>query len=491
MQNKNNDQKKSKSSGGIGNGRSYALLIFSLVILFNTNINLIDFLPDFIAYFILAKLFERAADSASYFEEARMGFAKLGWLNFAKIPALILIMIIRGGNAADNDVFALFSFSFAVFEAILAVNAAKNIFAAMFHLGERTDLEVSILPFNAPICKSRILTPQALKEYTYFFIICKSIMYCLPDMFLLTKVTDTGHVVTISKYYPYILILAQLLGTVVGVIWLVRILKYVKVIHADGGFEAALDCLASEDASLKFQTKSKIRSINSALTFIIITAFFSMELIFENFNRINILPHFLFGTLMIYAFYSLFKHSYKEKRILIFGALYVLLALITYVLTAYFYTSFDYTDLYKMEKAQTVYLFIMIFAVLELISLFPFLFYISRVYKSFILMNTGLDTESERYNERDREYHAGLIKRSRIQCLLLAAVGVTQTVNVIFKRFVRLIFSDITDVTMPTITTSLVPWFNIVVTAASVIYIGYTLYFVSQLKEEVIMKYQA
>ena len=39
-------------------------LIFAVVMLFNPNVNLIDILPDFIGYFILAKFFERAADSA-------------------------------------------------------------------------------------------------------------------------------------------------------------------------------------------------------------------------------------------------------------------------------------------------------------------------------------------------------------------------------------------------------------------------------------------
>ncbi len=468
----------------------YPLIIFSLALLFNSNINLVDILPDFIAYFILAKLFERAADSAAYFEEARVAFARLGWLNFAKIPALILIVLIRGGNAADNDVFALFSFSFAVIEALLAINAAKNIFAALFHLGERTPLSSAITPFAAPVCKKRSLTPQAMKEYTYFFIICKSIIYWLPDMFLLTKVTDSGHIVTISKYYPYVLILAQILGTIVGVIWLVRIIKYVKVIHLEGEFENSLSLLANEDTSIRFQTKTKIRSINSILTFMIVTSFFSLELIFDDFDRINILPHFLFGILMICVFHMLGKHSYTDKRILISGAAYSLLAALAYSASVYFYTTFDYKDLMDIAAAKNAYTFIIVFSVLEFMALLTFLLFCSKIYKSFILKNTGLDTESEKYNTRDAELHKTLIKHSYIHCALAALVGLTQLLNVIFKRFVRLVFTDITDVTMPTVYTSLVPWFNLVVTAASVAYILYTFYLVSTLKEEVSMRYQ-
>ena len=474
----------------ISRKKFYSLLIFSLVLLFNSNISMVDILPDFVAYFILAKLFEKAADSAAYFEEARVGFLRLALLNFAKIPALILIILIRGQNTGDNDVFALFSFSFAVIEAILAINSAKNIFTALFHLSERTNMESAISPFQSPICKKRSLTPESLKEYTYFFIICKSITYALPDMFLLTRVTDSGQIVTISKYYPYVLILAQLLGAFVGIIWLARMIKYVKAIYSEGEFENSILSLASEDSSIKFQTKTKIRSIASTLNFWVVTSFFSIELIFGNFDEINVLPHFLFGILLVLSFYSLQNHSFKDKKILIFGLLYTAFASAAYAASVYFNTKFDYIDLLENKAALNAYLFVQIFSLLEFVSLIVFLFFAARTYKTFILKNTGLDKSNERYNERDREYHSSLVKKAYVHCALIALVNLTQCANVFLKRYVQLVFTDITDVTMPTISTSLVPWFNIVVTAVAVIYIGYTIYFTSHLKEEVIMKYQ-
>ena len=38
------------------------LIIFSLIILFNPYVKVVDILPDFIAYFIIAKLLERPAN---------------------------------------------------------------------------------------------------------------------------------------------------------------------------------------------------------------------------------------------------------------------------------------------------------------------------------------------------------------------------------------------------------------------------------------------
>ena len=114
--------------------RAYGLLIFSLVLLFNPTSNLVDILPDFVAWFILARLVERAADSAAYFEEARRSFVRLGWFNIAKIPAFLLAFVIKSQNAMDNDVMVLASFTFAVCELVLIIPAINNIFAALFHL---------------------------------------------------------------------------------------------------------------------------------------------------------------------------------------------------------------------------------------------------------------------------------------------------------------------------------------------------------------------
>ena len=87
----------------------YGWLIFALIMLFNPNLQLIDILPDFIGFFILAKFIERAADAAPYFEEARAAFVKLGYISLAKIPALFVIVLVRSKNTLDNDIIALFA----------------------------------------------------------------------------------------------------------------------------------------------------------------------------------------------------------------------------------------------------------------------------------------------------------------------------------------------------------------------------------------------
>ena len=64
-------------------------------------------------------------------------------------------------------------------------------------------------------------------------------------------------------------------------------------------------------------------------------------------------------------------------------------------------------------------------------------------------------------------------------------VGLLKLINTVFNGKAEYIFSA-----EGVVSASAVPWFNLVVSAASIFFIGYTLYYISTLKEEVRMKYQ-
>ncbi len=474
----------------ISKKRFYSLLIFSLVLLFNPNINVIDILPDFIAWFILAKLFEKAADSAPYFEEARLGFIKLGWISLAKIPGLLLILFVRGKNPLDNDVFALVSLSFAVVEAVFTVKAASNVFKGLFHLGERTSANALIAPFSPPICKKRLITPQNLKEYTYFFFICKSILYFLPDMFLLTRISkETGQLLSISKHYPTVLILSHLLGFVIGAIWIGRVIGYVKAIRNEGVFDEALCSMANEDSLMKIDTKAKLRSISFALTLICISSFFTVDLVFDNLRGINLLPNFVYGVLLLIGASVLRKHCHAKKSLFIFGGAFSVLSLTAYIFLARFLTKYTYSDIATSKTAANSYLMVIIFGVLEFLSLALFLIFTADAFRSFIVTHTGVSPESDRYLKMEKEYHWILVKKSYVMTVLGIIAGLVKCINILLNQRVKMIHANESDVMMPIISSSPVPWFNLVITVTSIMYIGYTLYFISTIKEEVKMKY--
>lgn len=465
--------------------RNYKLLILSLVLLFNPSVNVVDVLPDFIAWFILAKLFERAADSAPYFEEARSNFIRLGWLNLLKIPAFFLILFIKSKDTLDNNVYALVSFTFAIFEIILVTQAVKNIFTALFYLGERTDAPSLIEPFSVSKKKNRPVTPESLKNLTYLFFILKAVLYAVPDLFLLTGVNDRGIVFIGSKYYPYVLVFSILAGIIFGIIWLMHIKKYALKIHAEDKFYSALESIASNAPDAP-ELKAKLRSLLNTPTLMIVAAFFSMELIFENWNNINILPHFIYGIALLFVCYSFKKHSEIQTRVFISGAVYCIAALVGYISTVSFFSKYEYMDLIKNSSAKSDYNLILVFAVLEFVCLTLFLVFIAKAFNSFIEENTGISPKSEKYHTLESEFHRSLKIKNYVTLALGILSGLAKCINVFLNSEVQVLFTE-TNI----ITASTIPWFSTVVTITSVAYIAYNFFYMSTLKDEVKMKYQS
>lgn len=464
--------------------RFHTLLILSAVFLINPNINVVDIMPDFISWFILAKLFTHAADSAPYFEEARASFLKLGWINLAKIPAFFLIITIRSKDTLDNNVFALFSLSFCAVELMFLLPGMKNLFTALFHLGERTDAVSLIKPIDSPFSKVRKITPEALKECTYFFFICKGILGFIPDMFMLTSFSERGTPIAISKHYPYVFITSFLLTVFVGVIWFIRIKKYSSVIRTENKFFDALDSMASENSAFYSRRKSELRISITALTMLSITSLFTFELSFDNWGGINILPHFIYGLMLIVSIYHLDKTVKVKLVTYLMGICYVAVAIISYAFSVLFLSKYEYFDLTDDKAAKATYLRVEIFGVIEFICITLFLILVALEINKFILERTGIPTSDKKYGILDKELHTSLKTKNGILCGLGIFAAATKCANIFLNSDVRILFTS-----ENAIATSSVPWFNLLVQLSSVAYILFSFYLMSTLKDELKNKY--
>ncbi len=468
----------------INRKKFYTLLIFSLVLLINPNINVLDIMPDFVAWFILAYLFRRASDSAPYFEEARAAFVKLAYINLAKIPAFIFVILVRSKDTTDNNIYALASFSFAVIELIFLLPAIKSIFNALFHLGERTDAVSLTKNFSAPVFKSREISTQSLLECTYFFVICKTVLYFLPDMFLLTRVNDRGQILTVSKYYPYVFLISLAVALTIGIIWFLRIKKYAKGVYEEGLFDESLDRMSKLFCEEDVETKIKLRKIRFALTLTALSSIFIFEVPYDNLRGINILPHFIYGILLFVSVCLIKKHANSSSLIYLFGGGYIISATVAFIASAGFLSKYEYLDLIDSAEARSSYLFVRISAVIEFVFLVLFVIFIAKVLNSFILQNTGISPEDKKYAKLDIEYHSVLKRMSGTMCLFAILAGTVKCASVFINSDVQLLFTS-----TGTVTTSSIPWFNLIVTTSAIIYIAFTFYFISTLKDEVTHKY--
>lgn len=470
----------------------YGAILTALIFLCNPNISVLDILPDFIAFLLLARVFERHADTVPYFEEARIGCVRLMWLNLAKVGAMVLIVFVRQRNNSDGDIVALCSLVFAVCEGVLSVQTVCNIFSGLFYLGERSNATALISPY--PAGARHAVLPERVRRLTLLFVICKSVLYGLPQLALLSYDRQLGspaqHFFR-AALYPMALALSLLIGLVLGAVWLVSAVRYLRAIRSEGHIADALENLTTDVGTESVDQHQTCRRLLHTLSLLTVASFCTLELTFSDFRDINLLPHFIFGILCVCALFRMERSLRGRKAAILSGGLYCVAGAVFYVLYCYFLTRYGYEALERSQQAVRVYRGLYGAAICEFVTLLPFLFFSCRVMAGFLTAHTGLSPDSPRYNTRDREYHRALRWRATVWYILAGVCGAAKFLQVFLNGSVKTILSNIEgDVPAIGITvTSRIEWFPALVFALAVLYIGYTLYFCSLVKEEVKTKY--
>ncbi len=463
----------------------YPTVIFSLIFLFNPNISVIDILPDFIAYFLLARAFIYAADCAPYFEEARIALKRLGWLNFFKFFGLLVMLLVKRENSSENDIIPLVTLIFAVLEIILVIGCIKNIFDALFYLGNRSDAVSTITPFFIGKIKQR---PEDLKTLTYLFAVLKCFLYFIPTPFLLTG-SGTIAKITLVKSFVIVLVASNIIGIIIGIIWLLLMRKYVLMIKEEGLFFSTLDKLLSANRELELDKKIRLRSIISALSVFAVASLFTLELsLVENYD-VNLVPHFIYGLLLLFAVYRLSRFTRGALPAYISGGAYFIISAVTYVIQTGFLTEYGYARLLTNKEARDAYPPITVMSILEFISLFVFLICVAIMLRRFILENTGIN-ESSPEQKSNESYYGSLMKKNYM--FLGAGIfgGLIKLISVILHGYVKVIYSGADEDISGTVVSPAVEWIGLAVAASALLYIGVTLYFISTLKDEVKLRYE-
>ncbi len=463
------------------------LLISALAMLFNPNINIIDILPDFIGYLIIARLMIHAARRVPFFEEARLGFLKLALLSFAKYPAFILMVMIRGKNTLDNDVITLFSFGFAIAELILAVSAVNNLFAGLSYLGRRT---------GAPSVIGKEPSSDFLRTLTIVFTVAKCVLYSLPEFLLLTTAGDAGSPTSMmpaARFYPAAMLFAQVLGYAIGAAWLAFFVRYITKIKSSGEFYPAVMQLSSDEKEGEIARSIKKKTVISGIKILVPAALLSFDLSLTNFNNVNVLPHFLIGILLLVA---IFRFTTVKNKLfiisVIFGALYTAVSFITWLISINYHDTYSVTEIILYNKAERDFAIYSAFSIAEAVLLSVFLTLLAVLLISFIKKHTGktpsnikdplaIGETAREYTSYDKKYHTSLI----IKVLIFLAMGLLSTSAKLLHVFIdnKLVFEY--GVLVP----SLAPWLGTMTVIISLVWAAFSLYFTSILKEDFEIKY--
>ncbi len=476
---KTNQEKKSRSI--------YGYIIFSLIFLFNPSISVIDVLPDFIAFFVLARAFLLASDCAPHFEEARTAFIRLGWLNFFKFFGLIIMLLVKRQNTSDNDIIPLVTLVFAICEAVLTFIAIKNIFEALFYLGSRGNAPATISPFGFA---GRTMRPEDLRTLSYFFTALKCLAYFAPTPFLLTRsnITASGRA-SLARGFITVLIISQILCVIVGIIWLCAVRRYALSIKKEGKFFETLEELLKNNRDFSIEKKETLRSIFTALTVFQVASIFTLELaLVENYD-VNLIPHFIYAAILLFGVYKLSRFAKGARAAYLSGGVYLAVSIAAYSVQTYFLTEYGYAGLIANKESRSFYPLVTAFSAVEFIFLAVFLFFIARMLHSFILSHTGINEDSVTLKSNE-SYYGSLIKKNLFFLGSGILAGLIKLISVILHGSVKLVYSDNGDELKNAVVSPAVEWIGLAVAIFAFIYIGITLYFISTLKDEVKMRYE-
>ena len=455
----------------------YLALIFSLIVLLNPNFNMIDPLPDFIAYFIFAWMIGTAGEIVPYFSETRSAAIKLGFVTLARVPAALIMLT---NMYAGRDIVPLFTLTFSVIEAILLYSLVTNLFAGLYYMGERCELPAIISPFKAA---RRAISPDALKLVTLTFVLTKSVLNVIPDICLLTT-ENPGLKKFFTSAYPVLLVICMTAVLIFGIIWAFMSWKYARAIYQGGDIAEAVRCLAGEEKLTALENKKRISTFTSALTVFAVSTIFSVDIAFDNTGGINILPHFIFGALLLYVGVRLFDSKRLRLGLAVSQLFYTVFSLLAHYFTVSFLDGHTMLELLDRAEAQRAYIPVKVFSALEAAAFVFLVIFMALGFCAFIRHHTGIEPSSDGYNATEREYHK---KMSIKACILFGIAGIIQLlkcIKVFLDANIELIFTE-ADI----IVTSPAPWLGWATLGISALLIGYAFYYLSEVKADVRFKY--
>ena len=476
--------KKKRHFGGF-------LVLISLIILLNPNFNTIDILPDFIAYFIVALMAKRYATLTPYFAEVREGCIKLGVITFMKIPAMLVMFAYM---SSGRDIVPLLTLVFVVLELIILYPTLSNVFSALFYIGERSDASELISPFKVFGVK---VHTDFLRAVAFVFISIKGALNLLPELCLLTFDTDTT-IVALRNIYPIAEVVSILTVLVVGAFLLVLALGYARAVRRGMGLSEAIYSIVDADRLASFEYTRRIKEKFSKLTLLMISALFTFDICFGGTNYdmtsalndgLTILPRFVYALIIMVCITGLFEKKSFTIPVYISGAAFSIFSLLNTYFTKAFLKDYTYLDLMDESAAKAAYLPVEIFAILETVSMAVLAIALGLGIVAFLKKNTGADTELDALRGPDKEFRRNMTIKGMIFGLFPLAISACKALNTFFIGSPTLIFTDPSDVTMPTIVTSAAPWFGTFIFALCIAYTFYSFYFIGDVKAEMKMKF--
>ena len=431
---------KARKNLGLG------LIVAAVLFLFNPTASIMDPLPDFIGYWLLCIGITQLADMNYHFEEALKYFKRMLTASVIQFFSFFVILGLVTSKERPTT-FLLLSFIFAAVEIIFLLHAYREFFEGFLYLGSRMEASaVFAVPESAVrryerkcarvehrsektnrFLRTRLEKPKNITvttaRFTTVFVVARSVLTVLPEFSALTlsAYDEASRFNFLYDYIGMFRILSIFIVLPLGVIWLVKILRYLRSILRDHNF---MDALIQKYVS-EIEPKTYIfiqRAVKLAFIIMSIGLVFCADIYMES-NTINIMPDVLCAVLVLIALLLLRKLVKIPFYSYALCGMYGGFSVFTQIVSAKFFTdhtltltdirleSFEaFTQLKVVEIADSILFFAM------MIALLPVLSAVIKQYTGFSPVSGGNATQEDKI----RYVHEMLHKRLLVLAILSA-----------------------------------------------------------------------
>lgn len=480
-------------------------IIVAAVFLFNPNFVIVDFLPDFIGYIFLLLGISQLSDLNYHFQEAANGFKKLIIVSLVQTLSILFVFgVLTQGE--QESALTLFCFTFGVLDVVFLLPAFKAFFEGFIYLGSRhestaifkvkerkasksddtivraelsNDTEsMSVSPEihqkkshkpkkeKAPKRKRPPLPRKNATEkvlrFTVLFIVLKPALTFAPEILGLI---ESPYYINYARFVDSFRSLAWMILVPLGLIWLFRFVSYIGSIIKDKPFINELkDKYTSEITPKTFLFTQ--RYVKLAFAFLSVAIAFNIDFYIDH---SSIIPDFI-SPAIIFIMLLVVRRINKVPIIsYIATAGYLASSIVTYAMNISFFNEHTLSKTYFIPEAYEAFETLTkikiadsVLFVLMVISILPVLSRIIRENTGFAPISAG----NYSVEEKRKYIHSLLKKRLIIAAVLAVFAGASSIAYAMLVRF-----------------TEREKWLLYIWVVEFIIYLIFTVYFISTLNE--------
>ena len=412
-------------------------LILAAIFLFNPILSTIDFLPDFIGYLFLLKFFHKMSYTNDKADELCKSIKTLSLITGIKLLSLLLMPTLA---ALDQAMYLVFSFIFGILECVFGIPLIVKMFDVFSDIA---------LYENNSLCAN----DSKIKKLTIGALIARLLFALIPDLTFLSisNGVDTQTGISLLQFRPLLFTFSTLFSAILGIIWLVFIVRYFNKLLTKNAIR-----LLKEDYASKAIGRELLFLSKDSMFYIIAICFASALVVDFNLNLVNILfDSFLSIIISITLILMSVRDYFKEKLMLVIISVLSIFHLsvdIALTVTATrFFGRYNLDSIQRVSEAENMYFKMCTFAGISSVLFIAIIFLTS----ISLYMNAGntLRSNSKLFVDASREALMDEYKRDakkNITYVLIFSIisAITYCCYILFRHLlpVTTLFNSIAEI---------------------------------------------